>query len=327
MAAKKAGIEAPIEVDDNPATKRPCPSPSHASQEGTPLTLEIFQAAMQPLIAKIGAMETRIGQVETALTDRIAEQVNLLTAIANTQTKHSSDLANLQDKDKENQLTFQEIQQRLQKLETTPLGPRLTSTSTTDDRQPAMIMGGWTDDQDAEITLRLANEACKSLQLDLDMDSAFVPGLRRGYLVVPYKPRQQESERAMFQRLTQAIQQVRQAQQATGAMTPTEQPKYLWLSFSQTPERRRRARYAGKVKRLLLEQGASKNYLQIEFATGTAWYQGRKITSSTSPPPVGAQVERNPMGWLDTEAVGAQTMKSKGAISASWNTLLQPLLQ
>ena len=159
------------------------------------------------------------------------------------------------------------------------------------------------------------------------MEDAFVPGLRRGYLVVPYKPRQQETERTMFQRLTQAIQQVRQAQQATGAMKPTGQPIYLWLSFSQTPERRRRARYAGKIKRLLLEQGASKNHLQVEFATGTARYQGRKIASSAAPPPIGQAVERSPLGWLEAEAVGGQTMKSKETIATAWNTLLQPLLQ
>ena len=89
MAANRGGAEELIEVDDNPATKCPCPSPSHASQEGTPLNLEMFQAAIQPLVAKIGTVETRIGQVETAFTERMAEQVNLLTVITNTQTKHS----------------------------------------------------------------------------------------------------------------------------------------------------------------------------------------------------------------------------------------------
>ena len=154
-----------------------------------------------------------------------------------------------------------------------------------------------------------------------------MPGLRRGYLVVPYKPRGNESEHVMFQRLTQVIQKVRQARQATGALTPTGQPKYLWLSISQTPERRRRARFAGKVKRLMLEQGASQNLLQVEFATGTAWYQGRKVASATTAPPAGQEVERSSMGWLDAEAVGHHTHKTKSSITSSWNALLQPLMQ
>ena len=112
-------------------------------------------------------------------------------------------------------------------------------------------MGGWADDQDANVTLQLAKDAVTSLQLEVDMEEAFVQGVRRGYLVVPCGPRNNESEGNMHVRLTAAIQKVRQARKATGAMNPDGQPKYLWLAYSQTPERRNRARYAGKVKRLL----------------------------------------------------------------------------
>ena len=89
-------------------------------------------------------------------------------------------------------------------------------------------MGGWVDDQEAAATMQLATEACNNLHLDIDMQEAFVPGLRRGYLVIPYKPKVNENERAMFSRLAQAIQQVKQAKQATGAIGPNGQPKNLW---------------------------------------------------------------------------------------------------
>ena len=56
---------------------------------------------------------------------------------------------------------------------------------------------------------------------------------------------EQESEQAMCTRLTQAIQMVRKANQATAAINPDGQPKHIWLSYSQTPERRRRA--SGRV--------------------------------------------------------------------------------
>ena len=206
---------------------------------------------MQPLIAKISTVEARIGQVEAAFTDRMKEQITLLTAITATQSQHSADLANFQSKDKANQDTFQDIQQRLAKLEAQPLLSRATSTTTAQDRQPALIMGGWADDQEAATTLHLAKEACNNLKLDIDMQDAFVPGIRRGYLVSPHKLKENENEQAMFSRFTQAIHLVRQA----------NQPRHFWLSFSQTPERRR-----------LLEQGASKGHLQVEYATGTAWY-------------------------------------------------------
>ena len=253
MAATTGATNAPnkaIDVDlESPANKRPCPSPTNP--EGTPLALELFQSTIQPLIAKIGNIDTRVGQVETAFTERMQEQVNLLTAITNTQSQHTTDLIALQQQDKLNKETITSIQQRLAKLETNPpRQPNTNSTTTVEDRRPALIMGGWADDQDANTTLQLAKDALKKLQLDVDMEEAFVPGVRRGYLlvVVPYGPRNNESEGNMYSRLTSAIQKVRKARQATGAMNPDGQPKYLWLAYSQTPERRKRARYAGKVK-------------------------------------------------------------------------------
>ena len=250
-----------IDVEtESPANKRPCPS--HPSSEGTLLTLELFQSTIQPLIAQIGSMDTRVSHVESQFTERMQEQVNLLTAITNTQSQRTNDLIALQQQDKHTQESIATLQERLTKLETQPQRQQHTSSTTTaEDRQPALIMGGWADDQEANTTLQLAKDAVKNLQLDVDMEEAFVPGIRRGYLVVPYGPRNRESDGATHGRLTAAIQKVRQARQATGALNPDGQPKNLWLAYSQTPERRKRARYAGKVKRLLLEQGADKEDL------------------------------------------------------------------
>ena len=119
-------------------------------------------------------------------------------------------------------------------------------------------MGGWAGDQEAATTKHLAQEACNNFRLDIDMQDAFVPGLPRGYWLFG------DPLQAMLSRLTTAIQQMRQANQPTGAVTPNGQPRHLWLNFSQTPERRRRARFAGKVERLLLNKG----HLQAELATG-----------------------------------------------------------
>ena len=60
----------PIEVDvDSPGAKGPCrPSLHHGAQECIPLTLDMFLNAIQPLIAKVGTVEDRIGQVEAAFT-------------------------------------------------------------------------------------------------------------------------------------------------------------------------------------------------------------------------------------------------------------------
>ena len=156
MTARTSAPSSTIDVDvDSPGNKRPCPSPSN--QESTPWTLEMFQSAIQPLITKVGNMETRVGQVEAAFTERMQEQVNLLTATTHTQSQHTADLIGLQQQDKVNQETFIDIKKR----ETTPavLPPRANSSTTADERQPELIMGGWADDQDASVTLQLAKDA------------------------------------------------------------------------------------------------------------------------------------------------------------------------
>ena len=140
MAAKSGAANAPskaIDVDvESPANKRP--GPSHNNPEGTPLTL-----AIQPLLAKIGNIDTRVGQVETAFTERMPEQVNLLTAITNTQSQHTTDLIAMQQQNKLNKETITSIQQRLTKLESNPpRQPRTNSTTTVEDRAHYGGMGG-----------------------------------------------------------------------------------------------------------------------------------------------------------------------------------------
>ena len=178
MAGKTGPPNAPskaIDVEvESPANKRPCPS--HSSSEGTPLTLELFQSTIQPLIAKIGSMDTRVSQVETQFTERMQEQVNLLTAITNTQSQRTNDLIALQQQDKQTQESVTSLQQRLAKLEShPPRQPHTSSTTTVEDRQPALIMGGWADDQEASVTLQLAKDVVKNLHLDMDMDEHYVP--------------------------------------------------------------------------------------------------------------------------------------------------------
>ena len=77
----------------------------------------------------------------------------------------------------------------------------------------------------------------------------------------------------------------------------------------------------------MLEQGANKDNLQVEFATGTLWYQGRRIASATTPPPQGSNTAKNAIGWIDAGAIGDFTKKSKEATLAAWNALLDPLLK
>ena len=56
----------------------------------------------------------------------------------------------------------------------------------------------------------------------------------------------------------------------------------LWVAISHSPERRRCAKLAGKVKRTILELGGNRKDLEVEFATGTVWYQHPKCVQCNS---------------------------------------------
>ena len=52
----------------------------------------------------------------------------------------------------------------------------------------------------------------------------------------------------------------------------------LWVNFSAPPEKRRRNVLVGKLKRAILEAGGVKSSIEAEFATGSLWYQGRRVS-------------------------------------------------
>ena len=57
----------------------------------------------------------------------------------------------------------------------------------------------------------------KDLRIDIDTVQAFVPGVRRGYAIMPQGPREGEDQQQMRERLSAALRRVRQANIQTGA--------------------------------------------------------------------------------------------------------------
>ena len=73
-------------------------------------------------------------------------------------------------------------------LNTGTLASRGESSSSEEDRrQPALIIGGWDENTPAAETLHHAHSTAAQLRLDIDMEGAFVPGIRRGYAIIPLK--------------------------------------------------------------------------------------------------------------------------------------------
>ena len=181
-------------------------------------------------------------------------------------------------------------------------------------RKPALIIGGWDPDQEAALTKEAATDILRSVEAPIPTDGMFVPGVRRGYAILPIDDRMGESFEQRRQRIREVIAKVRGANLHLG-QRPDGTPRRVWIAMSQPPDRRRRARLAAKVKRLFLTAGGDIGELQMEFSTGTAWVRNVK----TAPRPGGTE-EAGP-GWVDIAAIVTATKSTKEAIDALWSPL------
>ena len=211
-----------------------------------------------------------------------------------------------------------ELEKRMGSMETrsTTLGSHAEGEN---ERRRALIMGGWSEDNVAANTLESAKAMVAQLRPDIDLSEASVPGIRRGYVILPYSARTGETESQCQERLRGAMARVRQANILTGEEGP-QGPRRLWLNFSTPPDRRKRAILAGKIKRAVLEAGGRKDQLEVEFATASVWFRGKKVAGEGTAPH--DHVVQVGCGWVDENALAGMLgehfkvkwMPLKGAI-------------
>ena len=146
------------------------------------------------------------------------------------------------------------METRLQALEARGSDTATTASAPAPGKKPALVLGGWDPDTAAETMLELAKTYIRELRLDVDVERLFVPGVRRGFAILPYATRPGESNLEMRQRLQAALAKVRAANTVIPGMT-----RPVWMVYSRSPAERRRSALAGKVKRLVLQlQGDSR---------------------------------------------------------------------
>ena len=240
------------------------------------ITLSAIQETFRSeLVAALGGMQTDIGtltgrmdQVEGQVTNKLQQTINLLDDMTSKYYKQESVLQQMQEADREFDERLRRLERKGSSSEADPSG-----TSTTDmggDRRAALILGGWDPENPAADTLREAKQLVQNLAVDLDTSEAFVSGIRRDYALLPVPDCFGKSSDDKPKRVQAAISRVRHAAVEVG-QKPMGEPKLAWIAVSQSPERRRRARLAGKVKRLWLSQGGGHGRLEVEFGTESTW--------------------------------------------------------
>ena len=152
------------------------------------------------------------------------------------------------------------------------------------------------------------------------MRDTFVPGLRRGYAIVPLHRKEGETESEQRQRVQHCIKHVCNAN-LTVDTKDNGAPSKLFLNISQPPEKRRKVQVAAKCKRLLMEQGALAADVEVEYATGQVWLKGTRVAAASvtaHPPnttPTGTQ------GWIDLQTIASKLHHNIETIRTAWQPL------
>ena len=200
-------------------------SEEEARDEG-PLTLAVLQQALQvnqqqitnSLQESLAGIGQRVAQVEANMGEHVKRTTELLNAMTD---RHCC----MEESVKKVSAGHEELLKRLENLEGrfatatfSTSSTRTTDAGSADHApRPAVVVGGWDNDQSSEDTLRAVKQHLQDLQCDLDTDDAFVPGLRRGFAIVPIQPRTHEAVGDFRRRVRDALQRVREAKIVTGS--------------------------------------------------------------------------------------------------------------
>ena len=266
-------------------------------------------------------MVERVATVETEVTRQLKTTLQLLQELTAKQDKHTAGIEELMGGQHDLESKMGDITERVEKLEM----KSVQSTTATEHgdglggrRVPALIVGGWNDDTAVRDVLEKAQQALRLLKVDIDYQDMFVPGVRRGFGLIPLKgPRAGESDEGHRQRIQEAITKVRNAKMQTERVREdTGQPRYMFLAISQPPERRRRAKLAAKVKRCILELGGEHAHLEAELRQGLCGTRGSVCRRQLAQRKRG-RPRQDRMGRRQSNGQGAQDPSGQGATAAS----------
>ncbi|CAE7364888.1 unnamed protein product [Symbiodinium sp. CCMP2592] len=332
MAGTTRSPTSPMQGDPggvHPGGGRKRPAQADDEEGEKPLTLSTLLAALkdnrEEIVAQVredmDSLANRVNTVELTVETHVGNTTKLLEAMTDRHCAMEESVRKVDNRQGE-------MLQRLELLEgkfakaTFSLSSTRTSETDGGNPRPALVVGGWEADQHHEDTLKLVKQHLSELNVNLDVDKAFVPGLRRGFALVPLTKLEGESDDEQRARVQEILRTVRAAKIVTG-QRPEGGNRYFFAALSQSPERRRRAQLAGKVKRFIIEEGGDPRKIEVEYGTANLWYNTVKIASGVTSAPEGATAEK--AGWVHLGTLARQIGISEETATSRWGDLRKAL--
>ena len=303
-AALTTALDGPSLLDMSPQKQRRTDQP--------PLTLDairdLFRGELQNTA---GQVNKRMGAFEQNVTHQFADTFQRLARVEH-ETEHTKEKVT----GVENHIDS--LAARVTRLE--QAGPSEGHAQGGDSRPPALIIGGWHPDTEADKVIDHANKLVAELRLDLDMRGTFVPGVRRGYAIIPLTRKDGETQEGQRTRVQHCISQVRNAN-VTISTRLSGEPSKLFLNVSQPPEKRRKVQVAAKCKRLLMELGALASDVETEYSTGQVWFKSKKVKSASNHMAPQGTTQTGSEGWIDLQTIATKLHRNLEAVQAAWQPL------
>ena len=303
------------QAGQSPHKKRERPADAAEPMPAEGLTLADLQLALAPVLQGLQSIQGRMQTVETQVSQKLDSALNVVRTLDDRRKEQGTEIqksvSTLQHQAENQKTQEREMKDMIARLEVleqkVATGIWKASPGMQEDgcRSPALIVGGW-HDQEADRTTQNSREYLQKLGVPLELRGLFTPGIRRGYSILPVEPKEGEDARSLYQRLAGVVAVARTVKEYTEATNGKGQAKQVWVAISQPPEQRRKSRFAGKVKRLVLEAAetlAKTMKVQAEYRAGTVWVEGKRVASATAPK-VGATLNGS-HGWIDVAHIAA----------------------
>ena len=254
------------------------------------LTLDDLTKALAPLAGTLQTLTQRMESVEDQVTNKVGQALDLIRTVDTRQKEMTKQLDEVQNavtnqsrRSQEQDKAISDVIRRLEAIEQQGQGGvwQHVGQASGDDRGPALILGGWRSDSEAENVLQQAREFAKDQGLQVNMADAFVPGRNNGFVVVPLVGQPGETPQATTRRAISAIETVRKLQHKTGHKDDKGKELVVWMALSQPPEIRRRTRTTAKTKRAILESSEkSGQAVKADYRRGSVFIEGSKVAGS-----------------------------------------------
>ena len=284
------------------------------------LTLEDLTKALAPLAGTLQTLTQRMESVEDQVTNKVGQALDLIRTVDTRQKQMTKQLDEVQNavtsqsrRSQEQDKTISDVIRRLEALEQQGQGGvwQHVGQASGDDRGPALILGGWRSDSDAENVLQQARKFAKDQGLPVNMADAFVPGRNNGFVVVPLVGQPGETPQTATRRAISAIEMVRKLQRKTGH----KDDKGKELVDARGPRQRQKERSWRALRRAAAPSPLKPRSVFIE---------GNKVAGS-GPRPSSGEVLVSDYGWVDAEAVCRRTKEVTQAFADRWHKLVEAI--